>query len=196
MKKKVVFLDRDGTIIEDRIYLSSCDEIKLIDGAVEGMLLLKEANFLLIMVTNQSGVARGYFSIETVYKVHTKLNEMLLKRRIKIDGIYFCPHYPFGVVPEYSIACECRKPRIKMALDAALDFNISLNKSYVIGDKSSDVEFGRGFGAAGVVRVAGGYDKIDPGTAKPDFYSKNLLEAAKWIIHHDSNKKHEALGGK
>lgn len=196
LKKKAVFLDRDGTIIEDRIYLSSEDEIKLIDGAVDGLLLLKEAGFLLIIVTNQSGVARGYFDIETVHRVHAKLNEMLLEQGVEIDGIYFCPHYPSGVVPEYSIVCGCRKPDIKMAFKAVADLNASLKLSYVVGDKDSDLRFGRGFGAAGVVGVAGAYDKIDQRAAQPDFYAKNLFEAAKWIIHHDAQQNPGDLGGK
>jgi D-glycero-D-manno-heptose 1,7-bisphosphate phosphatase len=182
--KKAVFFDRDGTIIKEQGYVSNVDDVIIIDGVLEGMRLLKENGFLLIMVSNQSGVARGYFSIETVYKVNARINELLKANGTMFDGMYFCPHYPNGIVPEYSFDCECRKPRIKMALDAASDFNISLNKSYKIGDKSSDVEFGRGFGAAGVVHIATGYSKTELRNAKPDFYAKNLVEAANWIIQY------------
>lgn len=190
--KKAVFFDRDGTIIEERGYLSNVGEIKILDGVVEGLRLLKENGFLLIVVSNQSGIARGYFDLETVHKVHARLNELLLMKGVMFDKIYFCPHYPGGIIPKYSVDCECRKPRIKMALDAGLEFNIALNKSYMVGDKCSDIEFGRSFGATAVVQVDTGYNNADLGAVQPDFLAPNLFKAAEWITSFDLQaKSHE-----
>ena len=181
---KAVFFDRDGTIITEREYLSSVSEVEISGGVVSGLQLLKENGFLLMLVSNQSGVARGFYPIDTVYEMNAAINIMLDLQHVMFDGIYFCPHLINGIVPEYSIQCECRKPGIKMALDAASDFNISLVDSYMVGDKKIDIEFGQGFSAAGNVLVATGYGQEAIKTITPDYFATNVLDAAKWIVSH------------
>ncbi len=180
--EKAVFFDRDGTIIEEKNYLSNVKDVKILDGVIEGLALLKAHQFLLILVSNQSGVGRGFFGVDAVNDVNHHINTILKRQGVPFDGIYFCPHYPSGIVSKYAVDCDCRKPKIKMALMAKKDFNIDLQQSYMIGDKDSDIEFGRNFNAAAVIQVATGYGaaKIEPNQS--DFFAENCFDAANWII--------------
>lgn len=130
--KKAVFLDRDGTINEEVNYLHECDKMKFIPGAVEALKLLKEKGYLLIVVTNQSGVGRGYFPVEDVDRVHDYMNELLRASGAEIDGFYYCPHVEED-------RCSCRKPMTGLYRKAQTDFDIDMEQSYMVGDKITDI---------------------------------------------------------
>ncbi|WP_457568891.1 D-glycero-alpha-D-manno-heptose-1,7-bisphosphate 7-phosphatase [Desulfurobacterium sp.] len=133
--QKAVFLDRDNTLIEDDGYIHEPEKVKLLSGVGEGLKLLKEAGFLLIVISNQSGIGRGYFKEEDFHAVNKKLNQLLERYNVQIDDFFFCPHKP-------DEGCSCRKPEIGLFLRAAEKWNINLKESFMIGDKISDVEAG------------------------------------------------------
>ena len=149
--RKAVFLDRDGTIIEDMDYLDDPAQIRLLDGAVDGLRRLQKAGYLLLVVTNQSGVARGYFTEERLARIHRVLRETLNKQGVKIDDFYYCPHLPGGEVDAYSGPCECRKPAPGLIERAAAEWNADVSRSVAVGDSERDVEAGRKAGCATVL---------------------------------------------
>ncbi|MCL5962626.1 MAG: HAD family hydrolase [Chloroflexi bacterium] len=179
---KTVFLDRDGTLIVDRHHAFRPDEIELLGGVVEGLDLLQQADFKLVVITNQSGVARGYYGEEDVRAMHHSLREILLREGIRIRDFYHCPHYPDGSVPQYSYRCRCRKPEPGLILRAAGDLGIDLAESWVIGDAVSDIGAGFAAGCRTVLLAPG-----NGGIAPPPFATcstGNLLEAARIILDH------------
>jgi D-glycero-D-manno-heptose 1,7-bisphosphate phosphatase len=146
MPREAVFLDRDGTVIEEVCYLADPAQVKLIPGAAEAIRRLNEAGVLVVLVTNQSGVARGYFPESRVRDVHARLAELLAECGAKIDASYYCPHHPTESVGHYRIACECRKPKPGLLLAAARELGIDLAQSWMIGDKPCDAEAGTAAG--------------------------------------------------
>ncbi len=181
--KKAIFIDRDGTLIVDKDYLANPDEIELLPKSLEGLKILQELGYLLFIITNQSGVARGYFTEDDVVRVHLRLKELLHEHEIEIAGIYYCPHYIDGEVPEFSIDCNCRKPKPGMLFQARDEFDITLTKSIVIGDKRSDVLLGHHIGGKGILVLTGhGKQQRDLlEDVSPDYIGQNLYEAAIWI---------------
>lgn len=137
---KAFFLDRDGTINKDMGYVGDPDKLELLPGAAEGIRLMNEAGYLVIVVSNQSGVARGYFTPEDVERVNHRLNEMLEENGAHIDAFYFCPHLPDGAVKEYAVECDCRKPKLGLFRQAIEDFELDAKECYACGDRSRDVE--------------------------------------------------------
>src|SRR3954468_9284166 len=129
-KRKAIFLDKDGTLIPDVPYNVNPDLISLQRGVIEGLKLLKDTGYVFAVISNQAGVARGYFKYEDLQKVEDKLNLLLNKEGIQIETYYFCPHHPLGKVPEYSIACNCRKPEPGMILQAAKDMQVDASQSW------------------------------------------------------------------
>lgn len=181
MKRKAVFLDRDGTIIHDANYLDKKENIKLFDGAAEAIKKLNEAGFIVIIITNQSGVARGYFAEEIVIKLNKELVRMLEKEGAKIDGVYYCPHHTKGSIEKYSIECECRKPKIGMLKKAAEDFDIDLPNSYMVGDKPDDINLAKNAGCKSIlVKTGYGVDSMDK--CSPDFIAEDIVEAVEIIL--------------
>ena len=175
-----IFLDRDGTIIEEKNYLSDVKQILLLENSVKGLKILQD-NFLLIIVSNQSGVARGYFTEKEVNKVNEALLNMLEDQGVHISGVYYCPHYVNGVVEKYSINCNCRKPKTGLIDKACLDFSIDLNKSYVIGDKDSDIQLAKNAGCRSILIKNSNYlNKISP-----NYTAKDLYDAAKYILEKE-----------
>ena len=142
---RAIFLDRDNTVIVDRGYLYDPAYIEFIPEVLSALRTIQDAGFLLIMVSNQSGIGRGYFTETNHNAVKERLSELLKANGITLAGYYYCPHSP-------DENCECRKPKPLMAYKAAEDFNIDLSESYMIGDKDSDIEFGRNFGAKACFR--------------------------------------------
>ncbi|MGL4982640.1 MAG: D-glycero-alpha-D-manno-heptose-1,7-bisphosphate 7-phosphatase [Treponemataceae bacterium] len=139
MKHKAIFLDRDGTINVDTGYLYKWEDFHFIDGVIKTLKKLKEKGFLLIILTNQSGIARGFFTEQDVQVLHNKMNAFLQKNyNFQFDGIYYCPHHEQGTQKKYTIECNCRKPEKGMLLQALKDFDIDLSASIMIGDKDSD----------------------------------------------------------
>jgi len=184
---RAVFLDRDGTVIEEVGYLSDLKQLRLIPGAAASIKRLNEAGFKVVLVTNQSGVARGYFTEAFVRETHELLGKMLGLEGARLDGIYYCPHHPKAGDSPYAAACDCRKPGTGMLEQAARDMGIDVKASFVVGDKWSDVELGQRAGAHSIL-VTTGYAFDDPGNARPkhlgdpDFMAASLTEAADWII--------------
>ncbi|MBI5637123.1 MAG: HAD family hydrolase [Nitrospinae bacterium] len=179
---KAAFLDRDGTINIDKGYISSPREIELIPGAAKAIKLLNEAGYAVFGVSNQSGVARGFYGIEEVLAVNRRVEELLSSEGAYIREILYCPHHPRGMVPEYSITCKCRKPLPGMVDAARQKHGFAIADAIVIGDKICDVELGRNIGArTALVETGFGAEekvKIDCGEAPaPDVFAPSLLEA-------------------
>lgn len=160
--KKAIFLDRDGTINVEKDYLVRPEEFEFIPGAPAAISRLKRAGFLVIVVTNQSGVARGYFDIDAVHRLHEHLQQQLSAVGTGIDGFYLCPHHPEHGVGEFKIECDCRKGNPGMLLRAAMDYGIDLAHSYMIGDKLADVEAGIRAGCQPIL-VLTGYGQSESG---------------------------------
>ena len=152
---KAIFFDRDGTLNVDVDYLYRIEDFQWIDGAVDAIKFCNQNNYLAIVVTNQSGVARGMYSEDDVNRLHAWMNEELSKFGAHIDAFYFCPHHPRGTVKKYAVECECRKPRPQLILDAINRFNIDRSQSLMIGDKPRDVESGTNAGIRGVLFKGG-----------------------------------------
>lgn len=136
---KAFLLDRDGTINVDTGYVGDPQKLVLLPGAAEAIRLMNDAGYQVIVISNQSGVARGYFGIEDVEAVNCRLNELLKERGAHIDAFYYCPHLADGTVPQYAIACNCRKPQSAMFEQAIRDFDLDIRLCYACGDKARDV---------------------------------------------------------
>jgi len=177
-----VFIDRDGTIIEELEYLKEPERIRLIPYSADAIRSLNEREILAIIVSNQAGVARGYFSEETVKEMNERLEELLSKEGAYLDAIYYCPHHAEFGPPEYRKDCNCRKPKPGMLLKAAKRFHLNLKGCYVIGDRADDIRLARNVGAKGIL-VLTGYGQRAREEIKPDYMTKDLYQAVKWIIN-------------
>ncbi len=177
MGRRAVFLDRDGTIAMEVGYVDRIEKFQLYPFTPKALSILKDLGFSLVLVTNQSGIARGFFTEDLLFRVHDLLEKELRKNGVSLDAIYFCPHHP-SITGE----CNCRKPKTGMLEMARRDLGLDIERSYVIGDKWSDVEMGRRAGAK-TIQVLTGYGKgeILNGLHKkypPDIIAKNILEAS------------------
>lgn len=176
--KPAVFLDRDGVINVDVNYLSRPEDVRLIPGAARAIAKLNAAGFAVVVVSNQSGLARGYFGPEDLEAVRAELDRRLAQAGARVDAYYHCPHHPDqGVIPELTRACDCRKPAPGMVLRAARELNLDLAASFMVGDKPSDAACGR---AAGVVSILVG--GASGGDAAPDHMAADLAQAVDWIL--------------
>jgi D-glycero-D-manno-heptose 1,7-bisphosphate phosphatase len=160
--KPAVFLDRDGVVIEDTHYVRTIDQVHLVPGSAEAIAELNRAGWPVVIVTNQAGIARGLFSIETMKKIHEHVAELLHGHGARIDGFYFCPHHPEGEVPEYRRECVCRKPKSGMLLQAAQELNLDLARSWLIGDRVTDLEAGSTVGCRTVLVRTGHGSLVNP----------------------------------
>jgi D-glycero-D-manno-heptose 1,7-bisphosphate phosphatase len=186
---KAVFVDRDGTVNEEVGYLHNIADLRLIPGAGDAIKRLNESGIKVVLVTNQSGIARGYFTESQLHKIHTRLEQMLHDKGARLDAIYYCPHHPSAGKSHYTKECDCRKPGTGLIDKAAHDLDIDVNQSFVVGDKWSDVELGRRAGAHSIL-VKTGYGKgvRPPHVVEPDFIAHTLSEAADWIIKQVGEK--------
>lgn len=182
MPNRAVFLDRDGTINEDPGYLSDPADVVLIPKAAEALAALKKKGFKLIVISNQSGIARGIMNREDVEKVNNKINELLLKKSAGIDAFYFCHAHPEFSTPE---ECECRKPSPKLVFNAAKDLEIELSESYFVGDTVSDIECGKNAGLRTIlVKTGNGMETLSilqKDNNFPSFVAENLFHAYEFI---------------
>ncbi len=176
-----VFMDRDGTINEEVGYLSRMDQLTLYPGTAEAIRLVNGSGMKAVVITNQSGIARGYFTEDFIRSVHDRINEILRVEEAHIDGFYFCPHHPVYGNGIYKQDCTCRKPRPGLLLQAAVEMNIDLTRSYMIGDMLKDVDAGRSAGAKGIL-VRTGYGPNIVVTDKPAYIAEDLLAAVKWVL--------------
>jgi len=181
-----VFLDRDGTINEEINYLSRPDQLRLLDGAAEAIRLLNQAGCKVVVVTNQAGVARGYFSEQTVQEIHRALENILGENGAHLDAIYYCPHHPGAGIGVYKADCQCRKPKPGLLEKAATELSLDLRRSFIVGDKISDLAAGRAVSCQNIlVRTGYGLESEKEFSAyawQPDWIADNLLEAARWIL--------------
>ncbi|MGV9199902.1 MAG: D-glycero-beta-D-manno-heptose 1,7-bisphosphate 7-phosphatase [Promethearchaeia archaeon] len=177
-ENRAIFLDRDGVLNKEVNYLSDPAEFEFLEGSIEALKMLKTKGYLLIVITNQSGIARGYFTVKTLNKIHEKMERILKTHGIQLDDIYYCPHHP-----EFTGPCECRKPKPGMLLEARKKHDLNLKKSYLVGDTLSDIEAGNmAYCTTALVLTGhGSGEKAKIGEIKPDCIYDNLLEFAKNI---------------
>jgi D-glycero-D-manno-heptose 1,7-bisphosphate phosphatase len=182
-----VLLDRDGTLIRDVGYLKRIEEMEILPRAAEAIRLLSGRGFKVAVVTNQSGVGRGFLKEEDLEKIHRELRSRLVAEGAAVDAIYYCPHHPTEAAGSYRVACECRKPAAGLAERAAADLDLDLHRSYVVGDQATDMELAARIGATGI-RIENRRPETEDGRVLPvsglpsPVIVKDLWEAANWII--------------
>lgn len=183
--RRAVFLDRDGVLIREEDYLSAPDRLRLLSGAAAAVKRLRAGGFKVIVVTNQSGVGRGFFSIKTLAAIHRRLRTELGRSGARLDALYFCPHLPRDLMER---PCSCRKPEIGMIERASRRFGLDLRRSYMVGDSSTDVLAARRARMTGLL-VRTGYGGRDGRCrAKPFKTFRNLSAAAAWILKIDQKE--------
>lgn len=192
MMHPAVFLDRDGTVNEQMGYINHVARFVLLPRTAEAIQMLKRSGYLVIVVSNQSGVARGYFPVQLVEKVHRRMQAQLAQQGAAVDGIYFCPHHPRGSVDEFRVDCGCRKPKAGLIAQARRHFAIDMSRSYVVGDRYTDLELAFRSKLGGVlVKTGYGRGEIEyvlPGQPrKPQYVAQDLLDAAQWIIEREND---------
>jgi D-glycero-D-manno-heptose 1,7-bisphosphate phosphatase len=189
--KKAVFIDKDGTLIKDVPYNVDPRLIELYDGAVHALQALKRQGYLLVVVSNQSGVARGYFSLTELKPVEDKLRHELEKNNVELTAFYFCPHHPEGTVKEFAIDCFCRKPRPGMLVKAAEDYDIDLTNSWMVGDILNDVEAGNAVGCKTILINNGNETEWQINASRTPYKTAaDLTEAVQFILeteHENAN---------
>jgi len=186
MTERAVFLDKDGTLVEDVPYNIDPEQVRLAPGAGEGLAALAGAGYRLIVVSNQSGVARGFFAEDELAGVRRRLEELLAEYRVPLDGFYYCPHHPEGSVARYAVACTCRKPAPDLIVRAAREKGVALGKSWLIGDILDDIEAGRRAGCRTVL-IDNGNETEWQGSDRrqPEHVARDLAEAALIILEED-----------
>jgi D-glycero-D-manno-heptose 1,7-bisphosphate phosphatase len=185
MKNKAVFLDKDGTLINDIPYNVDPDLITLSDDSAEGLKMLQEAGYLLVVVSNQAGVAYGYFTEDDLVPVKNRLFELLKEQGVELDGFYYCPHHPYGNTARYAVACDCRKPAPGMLYKAANNMEIDLESSWMIGDILNDIEAGERAGCQTILIDNGNETEWALNEYRiPGKECANINEAAAFILSH------------
>jgi D-glycero-D-manno-heptose 1,7-bisphosphate phosphatase len=183
--RPAVFLDRDGTLVEEAGYLERLERLEFFPYSVDAVRLLNRAGYPVVVVTNQAGVARGLFDETFVATVHRRIADVMEAGGARIDGFYYCPHHPDGTVAEYRRACECRKPQPGLLRQAATDLRLDLLRSIVIGDRWHDLEAGAAVESRGVL-VRTGYGReaehAPQAAVRPAAVVDNLIAAASWIL--------------
>lgn len=182
-----MFLDRDGTINEEVNFISRPDQLVLIPGAAEAVRLLNDRGFLICVISNQSGIARGYLTEDDLVPIHARLNDELRQAGAHLDRISYCPHHPTEGLPPYNITCRCRKPATGMLEDAARDLDIDLGRSFLVGDRLADIEAGKRAGATAILVLTGyGRQALSElkrdGAAQPDCVTRDLRAAVDFIL--------------
>ena len=187
MTNRAIFIDRDGTISEEVGYVNHLSRYRPFPFAAEAVRRINEAGWRAILVTNQSGVARGYFTEELMTQVHGQLAESLGREGARLDAIYYCPHHPTVGEPPYRLDCDCRKPKPGLLRRAAEDFGLDLRRSFVVGDRYTDVKMAQRVGASAVL-VLTGYGRGEyehqrrHWPAEPAHVAEDLLAAVEWIL--------------
>lgn len=181
MKKRAVFLDRDGTLNEEVGYLNSMEKLRILPGAIEAVRLWNHHNLLTIVITNQSGIARGYFDEAFVEALHEKMRQLFLAEGAVLNAFYYCPHHPEGL-GKYQLRCSCRKPEPGLLEMAAKEWEVDLTRSWMIGDMAKDVIAGKRAGCKGILVQTGNPVLKETFEVPPDYIAKDLLDAAKWIV--------------
>jgi D-glycero-D-manno-heptose 1,7-bisphosphate phosphatase len=196
-KSGAIFLDRDGTIIVEKVYLRDTANLEFLPSAISGLRKLATTGLPLYIFTNQAGVAHGYFNEEILNKIHFFMIAKLRKAGVKLRGIYYCPHHPQAEIEAYRCDCICRKPNPGLLKMAACAERLDLSKSYIIGDKLSDLSAGKKVAAKTALVLTGyGSKEHENVTSKntPDYIGANLLEVANWINMDFSHLKRASRG--
>ena len=187
-----MFLDRDGTICEEVGYMDSIAQMKLIPRSGEAVSLLNRRGFKVVVITNQAGVARGFFPESRLEELHAELRRQLREEGAYVDAIYYCPHHPTEGTAPYLQECNCRKPATGLLHRAAADLKVDLPSSYMIGDHFSDVECGQRVGAKTVLLLTGhGQEtlaKKETWPNPPSHIAGNLYEAVQWVMRHEERE--------
>jgi D-glycero-D-manno-heptose 1,7-bisphosphate phosphatase len=177
---RAVFLDRDGTIMLDANYVGTVDKVVLIPNAAQALKRLQDAGYRLFIITNQSGVGRGYFTREAVESIHAHLDEQFGQAGVRFDRYYVCPHHPED-------NCDCRKPKPKFLLDAAREYGLDLSRCFMIGDRESDIQAGVNAGVASILVLTGaGRETLMKPAAKPAHVAEDIADAVAWVLRQDS----------
>lgn len=173
--RRCVFLDRDGVLNVERHYLSDPKDVELLPGVIEGLRQLQALGLYLVVVTNQSGIGRGYFELKTLDAIHGRLESLLARGGVHLDGIYYCPHHPAD-------GCRCRKPNTLLAERAANDLGFSIRESFMVGDKPCDIEFGNQISATTFLVTTGyGREVLESQATRPDYAAADLIEVASLV---------------
>ncbi|MDG1737037.1 MAG: D-glycero-beta-D-manno-heptose 1,7-bisphosphate 7-phosphatase [Paracoccaceae bacterium] len=181
-KNKAAFIDRDGVINVERDYVGSLEEFEFIDGAISGLRLLQNSGFLLIVITNQAGIARGFYSEKNFHDLTRSMNQMLAQNGVDITEVFFCPHHPVAGVGQYKQDCKCRKPKPGMIFEAASKHNIDLTQSVLVGDKITDIQAGLASGIENNLLVESGHDLSESGRVMAMATCADLFQAASLIV--------------
>ena len=180
--RPAIFLDRDGTIIEEKCYLSDPGLVELLPGAAEGLRRMRELGFALVVVTNQSGIGRGYYGWEELGRVHARMEELLGAEGVTLDRIYVCPHAPTD-------DCACRKPLPGMIEQACGELGLSAAASFMVGDKACDIALGQAVGATSILVTTGyGAEELASKACLPDAVAADLAEAAHIIARRIADR--------
>jgi D-glycero-D-manno-heptose 1,7-bisphosphate phosphatase len=181
---RAVFLDRDGVITrEPPVYAHKPEQLNILPSAAAAIRLLKENGYKVIVVSNQAGIAKGYYREEDTEIFNRLMREELAQTGAYLDGIYYCPHHPEATVPEYKKKCACRKPEPGMLLKAAAEMDIALKQSFLVGDKMSDIEAGKRVGCYNIaVRSGANPAEFDGREAEYDHITDDLIAAARHIL--------------
>ncbi|GAB4368781.1 MAG: D-glycero-beta-D-manno-heptose 1,7-bisphosphate 7-phosphatase [Calditrichia bacterium] len=188
-KRPAVFLDRDGTVCMEKGYLDDVNDLELIPGAAQAIRKINDQGWVAVIITNQSGVAYGYFNEDTVRRINRELLNRLAAENAHIEGIYYCPHHPEGN-PPYNIVCSCRKPAPGMIYRAAEELSIDIAQSVIIGDKFSDIQTAQNLGIRGIWVLTGygqeEYHKYGRGKNSPDIHvAEDLKSAIDWWFREE-----------
>ncbi len=186
-------MDRDGTLNEDVGYPGCPDEVRIFEASFEAVRRLNRAGFAVVVVTNQSGVGRGYFKEGDVRAVHRAMADTMAAHGARLDAFYYCPHHPGSIDPAYALDCECRKPRPEMGRRAAADLGLDLSASYMVGDKVEDIEFGAAIGAVPLLVLTGYGEesrrRLEASGPAPAFVARDVLAAVDWILEREDRPR-------
>ena len=180
-KRQALFLDRDGTLVHPGRYPSRPEDLHLYDGIGPELRVLQKAGFRLVIITNQAGIARGYFTEADLQRMHVHLTSELAFLGVHLDGIYYCPHHIDGVIPELAIHCDCRKPQPGMLLQAAADLDIDLQNSWFVGDILDDIEAGNRAGCRTILVDLGTEQAPAQPLRRPNFVARDTLHALRIV---------------
>ena len=180
-KRQALFLDRDGTLVHPGRYPSRPEDLHLYEGIGPELRVLQEAGFRLVIITNQAGIARGYFTEADLRRMHAHLTSELAFLGVHLDGIYYCPHHIDGVIPELAIHCDCRKPQPGMLLQAAADLDIDLQNSWFVGDILDDIEAGNRAGCRTILVDLGTEQAPAQPLRHPNFVARDTLHALRIV---------------
>ncbi|MCR4328859.1 MAG: HAD family hydrolase [Patescibacteria group bacterium] len=183
-RRRAVFLDRDGVINHEVNYLARVEDLRLIRGAAAAIRRLNTLGILAVVITNQGGIAKGLFTEKDLHRIHKEIHRRLGRQGARLDGVFYCPHRPEGVVKEYVTVCLCRKPGTLMVEKAVKELDIDFKKSFFVGDATLDILTGKNAGVTTILVETGygGSDKKHEVT--PDFTAKDLSHAVKIIEKH------------